>query len=101
MKQQEQHQLHRRQVSPKQRSKTFWAATILCIFFAVVIAWQGYNYMQLFQEQRRLQQQIEELQKKNAELEQEKDKLQTPQEVEGVARNELGLVKPGEVPYVK
>ena len=39
--------------------------------------------------------------KENEELEQEKAKLQYPKAIEGVAREELGLVKPGEVPYVK
>ena len=38
---------------------------------------------------------------RNDELEQEKAMLQDPKTIEQVARDELGLVKPGEVPYVK
>ena len=34
-------------------------------------------------------------------IEQEKAKLQDPKNIENVAREQLGLVKPGEVPYVK
>ena len=46
-------------------------------------------------------QQLQELQQRNDELEQEKAKLQDPKNIENVAREQLGLVKPGEVPYVK
>ncbi|ETJ41116.1 Septum formation initiator, partial [human gut metagenome] len=48
-----------------------------------------------------IEQQLQELKQRNEELEQEKAKLQDPKTIEGVAREELGLVKPGEVPYVK
>ncbi len=37
----------------------------------------------------------------NEKLEEEKKQLQTPEAIEKVAREELGLVKPGEVPYVR
>ena len=35
------------------------------------------------------------------ELEQKKQDLQDPKKLEQKARDELGLVKPGEMPYVK
>ncbi|MDU1397599.1 MAG: septum formation initiator family protein [Veillonella parvula] len=53
------------------------------------------------QEKQHIEQQLQELQQRNEELEQEKARLQDPKTIEGVAREELGLVKPGEVPYVK
>ena len=55
----------------------------------------------VYQEKQHIEQQLQELQQRNEELEQEKARLQDPKTIEGVAREELGLVKPGEVPYVK
>ena len=57
--------------------------------------------MAVYQEKQHIEQQLQELQQKNDELEQEKAKLQDPKNIENVAREQLGLVKPGEVPYVK
>ena len=55
----------------------------------------------IYQEKQHIEQQLQELQQRNDELEQEKAKLQDPKNIENVAREQLGLVKPGEVPYVK
>lgn len=56
----------------------------------------------------KVQQQEAELVKEKARLEEEKENLETqkedledPSKLEKKARDELGLVKPGEVPYVK
>lgn len=43
---------------------------------------------------------LEQLKQANQAMTDEKKKLATPSYVEKVAREELGLVKPGEVPYV-
>jgi Septum formation initiator len=43
---------------------------------------------------------LEQLQQSNQSLSEEKAKLMTPAYVEKLARDELGLVKPGEVPYI-
>ncbi|MDT8902786.1 FtsB family cell division protein [Anaeroselena agilis] len=43
---------------------------------------------------------MEQLRQANETLADEKKKLTTPAYVEKLAREELGLVKPGEVPYV-
>jgi cell division protein FtsB len=43
---------------------------------------------------------LEQLRQTNQTMAAEKEKLATPAYVEKVAREELGLVKPGEVPYV-
>lgn len=62
---------------------------------------QAYRLVAIYQEKQHIEQQLQELQQRNDELEQEKAKLQDPKNIENVAREQLGLVKPGEVPYVK
>lgn len=57
-----------------------------------------YMYRQKNQE---LEQRIVQLEKENEVLKKEKEALETPEKIEEVARQELGLVRPGEVPYVK
>lgn len=43
---------------------------------------------------------LQQLQQTNKMLSEERIKLSTPAYVEKLARDELGLVKPGEVPYI-
>ncbi|MBP2645139.1 MAG: Septum formation initiator [Firmicutes bacterium] len=43
---------------------------------------------------------LEELKQTNMVLNQEKERLSTQTYVEKIARDELGMVKPGEVPYI-
>lgn len=43
---------------------------------------------------------LEQLRQSNQSLNEEKGRLSTPAYVEKIARDELGLVKPGEVPYI-
>ncbi len=43
---------------------------------------------------------LEQLRQANQSLNEEKKRLSTPAHIEKVARDELGLVKPGEVPYI-
>lgn len=44
--------------------------------------------------------QLQQLQQTNAALNEERNALHDPKYVEKVAREELGLVKPGEIPYI-
>jgi cell division protein FtsB len=44
---------------------------------------------------------LEQLHQANQSLAEEKGRLSTPAYVEKLARDELGLVKPGEVPYIR
>ena len=69
--------------------------------YGAVTVRAGYRLVAVYQEKQHIEQQLQELKQRNEELEQEKAKLQDPKTIEGVAREELGLVKPGEVPYVK
>lgn len=48
-----------------------------------------------------IQQDMDRLTDEKEELEQKKQDLQDPKKLEQKARDELGLVKPGEMPYVK
>lgn len=75
--------------------------TILAFVMIGAVVYQGYRIVELKQEQYRIEKQLEELRQKNEQLEMDKARLQDPKQVEAVAREELGLVKPGEVPYVK
>lgn len=60
------------------------------------------RYQKVSAECRRLKVQIDALQKANAQLEKEKYKLEHDIEyVEKKARNKLGIVKKGEIPYKK
>jgi cell division protein FtsL len=43
---------------------------------------------------------VEQLKQQNKTLAEEKTRLTTPAYVEKLAREELGLVKPGEIPYI-
>jgi len=44
--------------------------------------------------------QLQQLQQNNATLKEERNALHDPKYIEKVAREEFGLVKPGEIPYI-
>ena len=71
------------------------------ILFAIVLVQQVYTIYSLYQEKQQLEQQLQELKKENESLSEQKKLLEDDKHIEGVAREELGLVKPGEVPYVR
>ena len=78
-----------------------WIKRIGIGIMVLLLLGQAYRLVAVYQEKQHIEQQLQELKQRNEELEQEKAKLQDPKTIEGVAREELGLVKPGEVPYVK
>jgi len=78
----------------------------LILFFALLVILAliflpGFSrYQKLISKYKRLQREIEELQKTNKELAEEKHRLETDIEyVESKAREKLGVVKKGEIPY--
>ena len=77
-----------------QRIILMWIKRIGIGIMVLLLLGQAYRLVAVYQEKQHIEQQLQE-------LEQEKAKLQDPKTIEGVAREELGLVKPGEVPYVK
>ena len=78
----------------------------LILFFVVVVIlalifFPSFSkYQKLSSEQRRLEERIEELERTNKQLEEEKYKLETDIEyIERRAREKLGVVKKDEIPY--
>lgn len=88
--------------------RLFPHSPLLRIIFVIVMAITTYVVVQNVYHFVKVQQQEAELVQEKARLEQEKENLETqkedlqdPSKLEKKARDELGLVKPGEVPYVK
>lgn len=74
------------------------AAAILLLAFVIR---SGYSIWMLREEIAAEEVKKQELMKENAELEARKKELQDPVVIERKARDDLGMVKPGELPYVK
>ena len=74
---------------------------VLAVILFVVIGMKTYELYEISEKHRELQLQLEQIREKNTRLEEEKAALETPERIEQIARDELGLVKPGEIPYVK
>lgn len=72
---------------------------LICFFIYVFVSVQQFN--QLKEKNLKLDKEVVQLETNNNKLKQQKKSLETNEEIERVARKELGLVKPGEVPYVK
>ena len=86
----------------KPRKVERWKLIVLAL-----ILWVGFSFAQKALENHKLRQEIASLEKRlvvlelrGAELEREIEEWQSPEFVERVAREELGLVKPGEVVYI-
>ena len=98
--------IKRRRVQRNRRAEDrkiviMWVKRIAVAVMIMLLFGQAYRLVAIYQEKQHIEQQLQELQQRNDELEQEKEKLQDPKNIETVAREQLGLVKPGEVPYVK
>lgn len=78
--------------------------TLIVILTLVAAAWMVYPVFRLQYEHQRqvdsLESELEGLKSRNDELRDEVDELKTPEGVEEIARDTLGLVKPGEQAYV-
>lgn len=68
-------------------------------FFIVVVGKQQYELSVIRSEKAQLRQQIEALKVQQRSAADEKKRLNDPQYIEQVAR-EQGMVKPGEIPYI-
>lgn len=93
-----------------QKVKILWKNNKRTIMIAIMLALvlltaqlieDAYDFYTVQQRQEQLREEVRMLREKNARLEEEKARLYKPEEIEKVAREELGMVKPGEVPYVK
>lgn len=78
--------------------------TIIVLVTVVLAAWSVYPVLRLqYQHERERQSlaaELENLKVRNEELRAQVDVLQTPEGIEEIARESLGLVKPGEQAYV-
>lgn len=77
------------------------------LLLVVIIAYFGYvgieqqiNINNIEQERKVAEVRLAEANKLNQELLEEKNKLKQPDYIEKIAREELGLVKQGEIPYI-
>lgn len=70
------------------------------LFVLVTIGGKAEEGYQLRQEATALQQHINQLQKDNRQLSQKLDYYKSDQYIEKVAREELGLMRPGEIPVI-
>lgn len=88
--------------APK-RYKVKWlniALLFISVYCFYLVTDRYLELMSLHQQADITRSRLENAEKINQELQAERDRLQTPSYVEKLAREQLGLVKPGEVPYV-
>ena len=79
-------------------SKIIWAIILLLILYIVFIFSDKYaRTLQLKEDIKRLESEIEELKMKNNNLSEEVESLKSDKSVEKIAREELGLTKPDEI----
>ena len=88
----------------KRQTTTPWYRFILVLMVVVGViacAHKGYQCFEIQQEMKAAIESKQQLETEERQLETKKANLQKPEQIEKVARDELGLVKPGEVPYVR
>jgi len=79
------------------RASILGVIVIVAVIFAIAPA---RAYLEQRAEQRRLTEEVQQLQAQNATLEQQVEQLHDPVELERLARECLGLVDPGEIAFV-
>ena len=87
----------------RKRKRIQWVVVVVCFCLLYVVysfADQALQLSELRREASNLRAREATLQSDNERLRQEQQLLQTDAYVEKVAREELGLVKPGETPYI-
>jgi cell division protein FtsL len=72
----------------------------MCSYFIYLAVAQQSQLFSIRRESQATQTQLQQLQQTNAALQEERKALHDPKYVEKLAREELGLVKPGEIPYI-
>lgn len=86
---------------PRYRIRWF-RLLLLCLtgYFVYVLSGQQMELQAINKEKEAARQRLEQLQQANTNLNEERARLAKPAYIEKIAREELGLVKPGEVPYI-
>lgn len=72
---------------------------IVLLYFSSVLISQQFHLNQVNRDQASADARLQEAQKLNDALRKERDQLQDPEYIERVAREELGMTRPGEIPY--
>ena len=86
------------------RHKIKWFNVILFVvlgYFSYVCVQQQVEISKIHSEMKTTTVQLEQVNQHNEALREERERLSTPAYVEKLAREELGLVKPGKVPYMQ
>lgn len=86
-----------------QRRQINWFVIIMIIMFllaAFKLGEQAITYRDLSQERIKAEERLKSAQEENDRLNQEKEQLNDPEYIEKLAREELGMTKNGEIPYV-
>ncbi len=86
------------------RKRTHGARIIFYFILVMAVAagcFRGYDMYQMNRQITEAEQTRDELLQEKESLKKQAEALQDPKEIERKARDDLGMVKPGEVPYVK
>lgn len=75
--------------------------SLVCVLLLAYVAVKGWEWYALSRQMEEASRIRDQLQQEHQELEEKKASLNDPAVIEKKAREELGLVKPGEVPYVR
>ncbi|WP_297963385.1 septum formation initiator family protein [uncultured Anaerovibrio sp.] len=76
------------------------AMVIMFLLAAVKLGEQALTYHDLNQDKVQAEARLKAAQKENEQLNQEKEQLMDPAYVEKLAREDLGMTKAGEIPYI-
>lgn len=88
----------RRRKQQRQRRRLIYICVI--VFLLAVTAWMARSVVELKHEQNELKAKQQALEEKKAELQKEKKKMQSSEYIEEQARQQLKMIKPGEILYV-
>lgn len=86
------------------RHKIKWFKIIFFVvigYFVYVCVQQQFEISKIHSEMELTKNKLEQTNQLNESLQEERNRLSTPAYVEKLAREELGLVKPGEMPYIQ
>lgn len=87
----------------RRRYRIRWLRVLILLataYFVFLAVDQQFELYTIQRETLSLKDRIHEIEQSNKSLSEEKIKLNSPAYVEKIAREQLGLVKPGEVPYI-
>ena len=90
-------------MAARRKYRVRWLRVLILLaaaYFVFLAVGQQFELYTIQKETLSLKDRINELEHANKALADEKGKLNSPAYVEKIAREQLGLVKPGEVPYI-